>query len=89
MVTSTTIKNTFRSAGFEKPNFIDRLDVVQISSIINDDTSAADKSIGELDRLFKLLCIGGKLMSANEYVVRSPEILKLYFKSCLFTISEF
>ena len=66
MVTSTTIKNKFRSAGFEKPNVIDGLDVVQISSIINEDTSAADKSIGELDRLFKLLCIGGKLMSANE-----------------------
>ena len=88
MVTSTTIKNTFRSAGFEKPNVIDGLDVVQISSIINEDTPAADKSIGELDRLLKLLCIGGKLMSANEYVVRSPEILKLYFKSCLFIISE-
>ena len=89
MVTSTTIKNTFRSAGFEKPNVVDGLNVVQISSIINEDTSAADKSIEELDRLLKLLCIGGKLMSANEYVVRSPEILKLYFKSCLFTISEF
>ncbi|CAF4055160.1 unnamed protein product [Rotaria magnacalcarata] len=68
MVTSTTIKNTFKSAGFGKLNVVDEHDLAQVSSIANEDTVDSDTPIEDLDRLLKLLSIGGKFMSANEYV---------------------
>ncbi|CAF4314202.1 unnamed protein product, partial [Rotaria magnacalcarata] len=68
MVTSTTIKNTFKSAGFGKLNVVDEHDLAQVSSIANEDTVDSDTPIEDLDRLLKLLSIGGKFISANEYV---------------------
>ncbi|CAF1177590.1 unnamed protein product [Rotaria magnacalcarata] len=67
-VTDTTIKNTFKAAGFERSTISDGLNVAQISSIIGEDNSTADKSIAELDRVLKHLTVGGKSMSAYDYV---------------------
>lgn len=70
-VTETTIRNTFRSAGFERSPTVDHLDVSQIDPIDNSNIQIQDKSIDELDRVLRHLTIGGKSISAYDYVVRS------------------
>ncbi|CAF2105409.1 unnamed protein product [Rotaria magnacalcarata] len=49
-VSETTIRNTFKSAGFEKQSVIDGIDSLQQISITDEIISAEDKSIEELDR---------------------------------------
>ncbi|CAF1338757.1 unnamed protein product, partial [Rotaria magnacalcarata] len=56
-VSETTIRNTFKSAGFEKLSVIDGIDAVQQISITNEIISAEDKSIEELDRVLRHLTI--------------------------------
>jgi hypothetical protein len=71
VVSETTIKNTFRVAGFVQPPLIDDLDMSLVSSLINDSLSHEEKAIEELDRILKHVTIGGKTMSAHDYIVRS------------------
>ncbi|CAF1514318.1 unnamed protein product, partial [Adineta steineri] len=49
-VSETAIRNTFKSAGFEKISVIDGIDASQQISITDEIISAEDKSIEELDR---------------------------------------
>ncbi|CAF2027899.1 unnamed protein product, partial [Rotaria magnacalcarata] len=62
-VSETTIRNTFKSAGFEKISVIDGIDALQQISITDEIISAEDKSIEELDRVLRHSTIGGKPMS--------------------------
>ncbi|CAF1483864.1 unnamed protein product [Rotaria magnacalcarata] len=48
-VSETTIRNTFKSAGFEKLPVIDGIDTLRQISITDEIISAKDKSIEELD----------------------------------------
>ncbi|CAF5192215.1 unnamed protein product, partial [Rotaria magnacalcarata] len=48
-VSETTIRNTFKSAGFEKLSVIDGIDALQQISITDEVISAKDKPIEELD----------------------------------------
>ncbi|CAF1415749.1 unnamed protein product [Adineta ricciae] len=66
-ITETTVRNTFKSAGFEKPFAINDIDIQQIS-IANEVTSAVDKSIEELDRILVRLSVGGRSITAIDYV---------------------
>lgn len=70
-VTEATIRNTFRSAGFETSHVADDFDTNQINPMDNSSLQKQDKSIEELDRVLKHLIIGGKSVSAFDYVVRS------------------
>jgi hypothetical protein len=69
-VTESTIRNTFRSAGFEMPLSFDGLNQSQNDSV-NEQQPRDDKPIEDLDRVLKHLFIGGKLISAVDFVVRS------------------
>ncbi|CAF5063282.1 unnamed protein product [Rotaria magnacalcarata] len=61
-VSETTIRNTFKSTGFEKLSVIDGIDALQQISITGEIISAEDKSIEELDRVLRHLTISGKPM---------------------------
>lgn len=63
-VNETTIRNTFRSAGF------DSLNLVSTSASI-DALPMGNDCIDELDRILKHVKIGGQTVSACDYVVRS------------------
>ncbi|CAF1389307.1 unnamed protein product [Rotaria sordida] len=65
-VTETTIRNTFKSAGFETRPTVN--DMLQGVFITNEIICTDDKSIEELDRVLKHLTIGGKSMSGYDYV---------------------
>ncbi|CAF3211791.1 unnamed protein product [Rotaria socialis] len=65
-VSETTIRNTFKSAGFEKISVIDGIDASQQISITDEIISAEDKSIEELDRVLRHLTISGKPMSGYD-----------------------
>ncbi|CAF2033825.1 unnamed protein product [Rotaria magnacalcarata] len=56
-VSETTIRNTFKSAGFEKLSVIDGIDTLRQISITDEIISAEDKSIEELDRVLRHLTI--------------------------------
>ncbi|CAF2176313.1 unnamed protein product [Rotaria magnacalcarata] len=49
-VSETTIRNTFKSVGFEKISVIDGIDALQQISITDEIISAEDRSIEEMDR---------------------------------------
>jgi hypothetical protein len=68
-VTEATIRNTFRAAGFVRPSLIDSRDISETSSTNNHTTYADEKIIGELDQVLKYLTIGGRTMSAYDYVM--------------------
>jgi len=70
-VTETTIINTFRAAGFQKSPVIDGHDILQINSITNENLSIDENATAELDQVLKNLTVGGKTMSAYDYIVRS------------------
>ncbi|CAF4437940.1 unnamed protein product, partial [Rotaria magnacalcarata] len=63
-----TIRNTFKSADFEKPSIIDGIDALQQISITDEIISAEDRSIEELDGVLRHLTIGGKPISGYDYV---------------------
>ncbi|CAF2124997.1 unnamed protein product [Rotaria magnacalcarata] len=65
-VSETTIRNTFKSAGFEKLSVIDGIDTLRQISITDEIISAEDKSIEELDRVLRHSTIGGKPMSGYD-----------------------
>ena len=62
-ITETSIRNIFRSAGFEKSSTVD--------SNTNGDILVDNKAFEELNRVLKHLTIGGKSISAYDYIVRS------------------
>ena len=69
-VTETTIRNTFRSAGFESSSISASLNLVSTSA--SSDTSTMENDcIDDLDRILKHVTIGGQIISAYDYVVRS------------------
>ncbi|CAF2142131.1 unnamed protein product [Rotaria magnacalcarata] len=68
-VTEVSIRNTFRSAGFEKLPIIDGVDGFPVNLSANGDISMDNKPIEELDRVLKHLTIGGKSVSAYDYVI--------------------
>ena len=69
-VNETTIRNTFRSAGFESSSIVDSLHLISTSASV--DASPMDNDcLDELDRLLKHVTIGGQTISAYDYVVRS------------------
>lgn len=70
-VTETTIRNTFKFAGFERSSAIDDLNQSQSEPIDTSCSRMEDKAIEELDRVLKHVSIGGKSVSANDFVVRS------------------
>ncbi|CAF5207695.1 unnamed protein product [Rotaria magnacalcarata] len=65
-VSETTIRNTFKSAGFEKLSVFDGIDTLRQISITDEIISAEDKSIEELDRVLRHSTIGGKPMSGYD-----------------------
>ncbi|CAF4118430.1 unnamed protein product [Rotaria socialis] len=67
-VSETTIRSTFKSAGFEKLSVIDGIDALQQISITDEIISAEDKLIEELDRVLRHLTIGGKPMSGYDII---------------------
>ncbi|CAF2109591.1 unnamed protein product [Rotaria magnacalcarata] len=67
-VSETTIRNTFKSAGFEKLSVIDGIDALQQISITDEVISAKDKPIEELDGVLRHLTIGGKPMSDYDII---------------------
>ncbi|CAF2137992.1 unnamed protein product, partial [Rotaria magnacalcarata] len=67
-VSETTIRNTFKSAGFEKLSVNDGIDALQQISITDEIISAEDKLIEELDRVLRHLTIGGKPMSGYDII---------------------
>ncbi|CAF2197121.1 unnamed protein product, partial [Rotaria magnacalcarata] len=67
-VSATTIRSTFKSAGFEKLSVIDGIDALQQISITDEIISAEDKLIEELDRVLRHLTIGGKPMSGYDII---------------------
>ena len=69
-VTETTIRNTFRAAGFESSSIIDRLNLVSTSASL-DTFPVENNCIDELDRVLKHVTIGGQTISAYDYMVRS------------------
>ena len=71
-VTAATIRNTFRSTGFEKLSTTDKVDVdvVLVSLDNNEDMSMYNNAIEELDRVLKHVIVGDKSISASNYVVR-------------------
>ena len=69
-ITQATIQNTFRSAGFERRSLINEAGVTQMPSTASVLIHMEDRSIEELDRVLDHLTIGGKTMSAYDYVVR-------------------
>jgi hypothetical protein len=88
-VTETTIKNTFRSAGFRNRDVTDILDVVSISSDTNESFFTENEAFEELDRVLKYLTIGGKSMSAYDYTVRlETDFLITYSDNSLLSISD-
>lgn len=70
-VTDATIRNTFRSAGFERSSSFDDLNRSQSELIDGENSRPDDKAIEELDRVLKHVSIDGKSMSANDFIVRS------------------
>ncbi|CAF4930887.1 unnamed protein product, partial [Rotaria sp. Silwood2] len=56
-VTEVSIRNTFRSAGFEKLPIIEGIDGFPINLGVNGDMSMDNKPIEELDRVLKHLMI--------------------------------
>ncbi|CAF3999186.1 unnamed protein product [Rotaria sordida] len=73
-VTETSIRNTFRSAGFEKLSMIDGVDVLPVNLGVKGDMSMDNKAIDELDRVLKHLTVGGKSISAYDYVIIDDQI---------------
>ena len=71
-VTAATIRNAFESAGFEKLSTTDKVDVdvVCVGLDNNEKMSVHNNSIEELDRVLKHVIVGGKSISAYNYVVR-------------------
>lgn len=67
-VTEQTIRNTFRSAGFEKGSLVNDGDS-SVNSVSVDNTA-----IQELDRVLKHVSIGGASMSAYDYVIIDDEV---------------
>ncbi|CAF1474537.1 unnamed protein product [Rotaria magnacalcarata] len=65
-VSETTIRNTFKSVGFEKISVIDGIDALQQISITDEIISAEDRSIEEMDRVLRHLTISGKPMSGYD-----------------------
>ena len=64
-VTEATIRNTFRSAGFESSNLAPLSTSMNLLPIESD-------CIEELERILNHVTIGGQTISAYEYVVRPP-----------------
>ena len=88
-VTEGTIRNTFRSAGFEKASVIDSLNASSISSSAIENFTTEDKATEELDDVLKHLTIGGKTMSAYDYIVRSEaEFSRAYCNNSLVFIAD-
>ncbi|CAF2055852.1 unnamed protein product [Rotaria magnacalcarata] len=73
-VTEVSIKNIFRSAGFERHTLIDRVDMVSLDSNVAGDVLIDNKPIEELDRVLKHLMIGGKTISADDYIIIDDQI---------------
>lgn len=63
-VSEVNIRNTFRSAGFEKLAMVDEVDMLPVNLNNNENMSMDNKAIEELDRVIKHLSIGGKCVSA-------------------------
>ncbi len=69
-VTEESIRSTFRSAEFEKPSMVGGVDLIPVNSSTNGNLVIDDRAVEELDRVLKHLTVGGKSISAYDYVVR-------------------
>jgi len=69
-VTETTIRNTFRAAGFEERAVPGESETVMINPSAHEDITIDDKAVEKLDQVLKHLTIGGKTISASDYIVR-------------------
>jgi hypothetical protein len=69
-VTETTIRNTFRSAGFVHPNSA----LVMNDDPDEDEEKDDDDVLNQLDSLLKHVSIGGREMSASDFVDIDSEV---------------
>lgn len=70
-VSETTIRNTFRSSGFEHRSIVEHTSLSMSSSM--PEVSMENNCMDELDKVLKHVTIGGQSISAFEYVVRYQE----------------